>query len=214
MSKTINKTPSPVEIKPAGSKFALAREELMRIFHQDGIIEIITGAVLLNFGFDLLNQNSLTSLFTYIPIILLTSMKTQVTISRLGYDNFGGDKKKVRTWNLAVAAGLVVTLLLLSATVLDDPLKLRTTLSLPFGGDIRNLFAGTIMTLACLAAGFFIPLKRFFYYAPVAFAAGLIGFFFLQPHIPIFFCALAILAPGIQLMVKFTRAFPLNKANK
>ena len=199
---------------PEKNKLVLAREEMMRIFHQDGIIEIITGAVLLNFGFDLLNRNRITSLFTYIPIILLTSMKTQVTISRLGYGIFGNDEKKVRIWNLTVAAGLVVMLLLLSTTVLDDPLKLRSTLTLPFGGDIGNLFAGTILALASLAAGYFIPLKRFYYYAPVAFAAGLIGFFFLPSQIPIFFCALAILVPGIQLMVKFTRAYPLNKIKK
>ncbi|MDP2965263.1 MAG: hypothetical protein Q8N39_04385 [Pelolinea sp.] len=194
---------------------ALTREEAMRIFHQDGIIEIITGAVLINFGFDLLNQSSrITSLFTYIPIILLSSMKNQVSISRLGYDAFGGDEKKVRFWNLAIAAGLVVMLLLMSTTVLDDPLKIRTALTLPFGGDIRNLFAGTIMALACLAAGYFIPLKRFFYYAPVPFVAGLISFFFFPAYVPVFFCAVAILVPGIRLMVKFTRAYPLNKVKK
>jgi hypothetical protein len=198
---------------PEKNKFVLAREELMRIFHQDGIIEIITGAVLLNFGFDLLNKNRITSLFTYIPIILLTSMKTQVTISRLGVEQFGGEKK-VRYWNLSVAAGLVVMLLLLSTTVLDDMLGLRSAISLPFGGDIGNLLAGTIMALACLAAGYFIPLTRFFYYALGAFTAGLISFFFLPVHILVFFCALVILVPGIQLMVKFTRAYPLNKIQK
>ena len=198
---------------PEKNKLVLAREEMMRIFHQDGIIEIITGAVLLNFGFDLLNKNRVTSLFTYIPIILLTSMKTQVTISRLGVDQFGGEKK-VRYANLAVAAGLVVMLLLLSINVLDDMLGLRSTISLPFGGDIGNLLAGTIMALACLAAAYFIPLKRFYYYALGAFAAGVVSFFFLPAHILVFFCALAILVPGIQLMVKFTRAYPMNKIQK
>jgi len=198
---------------PEKNKLVLAREELMRIFHQDGIIEVITGAVLLNFGFDLLNKNRLTSLFTYIPIILLTSMKNQVTISRLGIDQFGGEKK-VRFLNLSVAAGLVVMLLLLSTTVLDDMLGLRNMVALPFGGDIGNLFAGTIMALAFLAAAYFIPLKRFYYYALVAFAAGLISFFFLPVQALVFFCAAAILVPGIQLLVKFTRAYPLNQIKK
>jgi hypothetical protein len=198
---------------PEKNKLVLAREEMMRNFHQDGIIEIITGAVLLNFGFDLLNKNSITSLFTFIPIILLTSMKTQVTISRLGMEQFGGEKK-VRMMNLSVAAGLVVMLLLLSSTVLDDMLKLRGAISLPFGGDIGNLFAGTIIALSYVGAGYFIPLTRFYYYSLAAFAAGLISFFFLPVHILVFFCALAILVPGIQLMVKFTRAYPLNKVQK
>ncbi len=193
-----------------------AREELMRIFHQDGIIEIITGAVLLNFGFDLLNQNRLTSLFTYIPIILLTSMKTQVTISRLGIDQFGGEKK-IRNWNLAVAAGLVMMLLLLNATVLEDMLGLRSANPLPFGGDFGNLIAGTIMALLCLAAAYFIPLKRFFYYALGAFLAGIVSFLLLPAgnvHFLLFFCALAILVPGIKLMVKFSRSYPLDQIKK
>ena len=201
---------------PEKNKLVLAREEMMRIFHQDGIIEIITGAVLLNFGFDLLNEKSLTSLFTYLPIILLTSMKNQVTISRLGVDQFGGEKK-VRGWNLAVVAGLVAMLLFLSSTILEDMLGIRAAVSLPFGGDISYLFAGTIMALVCLAAGYFIPLKRFYYYALAAFAAGVISFFLLpveKVHILIFFFAFAILVPGIRLMVKFTRAYPLNQIKK
>jgi hypothetical protein len=198
---------------PNKPKKALTREDAMRIFHQDGIIEVITGAMLINFGFDVLNRNkpvSITALFTYIPIFLLSSMKTQVTISRIGYAIFGSDEKKVRNMNLALAAGLIVTLLLLSITVLSDPLKILIGLALPFGGDISNLFAGVILTLAFLAGGYFIPLKRLYLYAPVAFVAGLASFFlFFNPAAPIFFFALVILVPGIQLMVKFTRAYPL-----
>jgi hypothetical protein len=201
---------------PEKTKPAFTREEEMRIFHQDGIIEIITGAVLLNFGFDLLNQNRITSLFTYIPIILLTSMKNQVTLSRLGIDTFGGDEKKVRFWNLAVAAGLVVMLLLLSTMVLDDLLKIRAALTLIFGDGIRSFLAGTIMALACLVAGYFIPLKRFYYYAAVPFVAGLVSFFLFPNNaaVPVFFCALAILVPGIRMMVRFTKAYPLLKDKK
>ncbi len=200
---------------PAKNKPALTLEEMMLFYHQDGIIEIITGAVLINFGFDLLNKgNSVTSLFTYIPIILFSSMKNQITISRLGYEKLGGNEKQVRNWNLGIAAGLVVMLLLLSTTMLDDRFNLQQLLTLPFGHDVRNLFAGTILALACLAAGYFIPLKRLYYYAPVAFIAGLICFFFFPPQIMIFFCGFAILVPGIKLLRDFTRAYPLTKVKK
>jgi hypothetical protein len=203
---------------PNKQKISLTREEAMRIFHQDGIIEVITGAMLINFGFDVLNRNkpaSITALFTYIPILLLSSMKNQVTISRIGYAAFGSDEKKVRNMNLAVAAGLVITLLLLSITALSDPLKILGGLALPFGGDISNLFVGTILALACLAGAYLIPLKRLYLYAPVAFVASLASFFlFFNPAAPVFFLALVILVPGIQLMVKFTRAYPLPIVKK
>jgi hypothetical protein len=207
---------------PNKPKKELTHSEAMRIFHQDGIIEVITGAMLINFGFDILNRNrpaSLTTLFTYIPIFLLSSMKAQVTISRIGYEAFGSDEKKVRNMNFAIAAGLLVTLLLLSITILSIPVSIFSGLSLPFGGDVGNLFAGVILALACLAGGYFIPLKRLYLYAPVAFFAGLISFFLpfnppFNPAVPVFFFAIVILVPGIQLMIRFTRAYPLPVVKK
>jgi hypothetical protein len=201
-------------------KTSITREEAMRVFHQDGIIEIIAGAVLLNFGFDLLNQAGITSLFTYIPVILYSSMKSQITLSRLGYDSFNGNEKKVRMWNLAIAAGLVVMLTLMSMTVLGDPLHIRSSLTLPFGGNVGNLFNGLFMALGCLAAGYLIPLKRFYAYAPVPVVLCLLSFFFLPADkplslaLPVFLCALGILVPGIILMVKFTRAYPVTQVKK
>jgi hypothetical protein len=62
----------------------LTRQEAMEIFHQDGVLEVVMGATLLNFGFDILNEMSFTSLFTYIPIVLMSAMKNQITISRIG----------------------------------------------------------------------------------------------------------------------------------
>jgi hypothetical protein len=198
---------------PAKSKKELTRVEAMRIFHQDGIIEVIAGAILINFGFDVLNRNrpaSITALFTYIPIFLFSSIKTQVTISRIGYAVFGSDEKKVQSMNFAISAGLLVTLLLLSITILSVPIQLVSEFSLPFGGDISNLYAGIIIALACLAGGYLIPLKRLYLYASAAFFAGLISFFLnFNPAVTIFFIAIVFLVPGIQLMVKFTRAYPL-----
>lgn len=195
-------------------KKEFTRTERMEFFHQDGILDIVAGAVMLNFGFDILNQASLSSLFTYIPIVLMSAMKNQITISRIGYDAFGGNDRKVRNWNLANAVGLVLTLILLSIFIINDPLNLRDSLQLSFGRHLPSLLTGIILALACLAAGWLIPLKRFLLYAATVFALGAAGFFFFPAQVVSFLFAGVLLGSGAKLMIRFSRAYPMKEDPK
>lgn len=192
-------------------KKEMTRAEAMEVFHQDGILEIVFGAIMLNLGFDILNGASFTSLFTYIPIVLMSSMKNQITISRIGFEAFNGDEIKARNWNLYAAIGMVVTLISLSMFVLNDMLNVRAVISLPFGNHLPSLFEGVILALGCLAAGFLIPLKRFLLYAPVAFLIGVIGFFVFPSQAVAFVFAGVLLGNGARMMIKFSKAYPLKK---
>ncbi|HUV16006.1 MAG TPA: hypothetical protein VMW28_05530 [Pelolinea sp.] len=189
----------------------LTRAKAMEIFHQDGVLEIVAGAVLLNFGFDILNQGSMTSLFTYIPIVLMSSLKNQITIARIGLDSFNGDETKVRNWNLAAAVGMVITLVALSMIVLNDTLNIRAMINLPIGEELPSLLAGIILALGCLAAGLLIPLKRFLFYAAAALVIGVVSFFAFPAQVLAFVFAGVLLGNGARMMVKFSRAFPLKK---
>ena len=187
------------------------RIENMEIFHQDGIIEIVAGAVLLNVGFDILNKVTFTSLFTYIPILLMSSMKKQITITRIGYDAFDGDEMKVRNWNLFIAIGMVIILMALSVFVLSDMLNLQASIALPYGHHLPSLLEGLILAIGCLAAALFIPLKRFYFYAAIALVIGVIGFFFFPAQVPAFVFAFVLLGNGARLMILFSRKYPLEK---
>jgi len=192
----------------------LTRAEAMQIFHQDGVLEIVIGATLLNFGFDVLNGMTFTSLFTYVPIVLMSSMKNQITISRLGYDAFDADETSVRNWNLVTAVGMVAVLIALSVFVLNDLLNVRPLI--PFGGlgDLPALFTGIILAIGTLAAALLIPLNRFFLYAAAALGLGILGFFFFPAQVIAFVFAGIILGNGVRLMVKFSKQYPLKKADK
>ena len=192
----------------------LTRAEAMEIFHQDGVLEIVLGATLLNFGFDLLNGMKVTSLFTYVPIVLMSAMKNQITISRLGYDAFEADETSVRNWNLFTAVGMVAMLIVLSLFVLNDMLNVRPMI--PFGGtgNLPSLFTGVILAIGTLAAAMLIPLKRFFLYAATALGLGVLGFFFFPAQVIAFIFAGIILGNGIRLMMKFSKKYPLKKADK
>lgn len=196
------------------NKKSLSRAKAMKIFHQDGVLEIVLGMTLLNFGFDVLNGMTFTSLFTYVPILLMSAMKNQVTLSRLSYDDFDADDIKVRNWNLFTAIGMVVMLIALSVFVLNYDLNLRPWMPNPDAGNLPALFTGVILAAGTLAAALLIPLKRFYFNAAAALGLGILGFFFFAPHVMPFIVAGIILGNGIRLMVKFIRKFPLKKDGK
>jgi hypothetical protein len=183
----------------------------MEIFHQDGVLEVVMGATLLNFGFDILNKMSFTSLFTYIPIVLMSAMKNQITISRIGFVAFDGDETSVRNWNLVTAAGMVVILVALSLFVLNDTLKIREIISLPATSQIPSLLTGLVLALGSLAGAVFIPLKRFYAYAAAALLIGVAGLFLFPAQVAAFAIAGVLLGNGVRMMIQFSRKYPLNK---
>ena len=195
-------------------KVISAKAKVMQFFHQDGIVDIISGVVLVNFGFDILNKSETTSLFTWVPIILLSSMKSKITIPRLGYKSLGGDERQIKWWTLYPTLGMILTLMLLGTFFLGDLLDLQNTFTLLFPGNSWKLIRSLILAAACFLAGLLIPLKRFYVYTAVAIIAGLISYFFLPIYFLFFITAGVMVANGARLMVTFMRAYPLDEEIK
>jgi len=184
-------------------------KEALKLFHQDGFIDIIAGATLVNFGFDVLNSNETTSLFTWVPIILLSSMKNKTTIPRLGKERLGGDENRIKKWTFIPAAVMIILLVILGILTLGDPLGLKALQSRFLPGNLHAFVGCLVIALSCLVPAFWIPEKRFFIYSAVAFAAGIASYFFLPIHFSIFIIAAIMVALGLRCMVLFTRAYPL-----
>ena len=190
------------------------RKKALRLFHQDGIIDIISGAVLVNFGFDILNQSETTSLYTWIPILLFSSLKNKTTIPRLGYESLGGDKKQIKRWTFYPAAGMVLAMVVLGIFTLGDRIDMQNTIILPFPGDSRKLISSSILAAALFVTGYLISLKRFYVYAAAALGAGLISYFFLPIYFLFFLTAGVMLAYGAHLMITFTRTYSVDDERK
>jgi len=195
-------------------KVVSSKIKALQLFHQDGIIDIISGAVLVNFVFDILNNNETTSLFTWVPIILISSLKSKTTIPRLGYESLGGDEGQIKRWTFYPAVGMILVLILLGTFILGDLLDLQNTLILPFSGNSKTLFGSIILSAACFITGLLISLKRFYVYGAVALVAGLISFFFLPIHFLFFITGGVMIVYGTRLMITFTRAYPLDDKRK
>lgn len=183
-------------------------DQTLKLYHSDGALDIIIGALLLNLGLDVLNQGSTISLFTWIPILVFTSIKNRFTLPRLQSKNIDIDEQQARSWTTQSAVGLAIVLLLASMFTLNDPLDLANKISLPWNGDVHILSFGLICAGGLLAAGWFTKYKRFNYYAGAVMAVSLVSCFLLPPYAPVFISALIIVVFGFRVMNAFTRQYP------
>ena len=189
------------------------KSKAFHLYNQDGVIDIISGTVLFNFGLDLLNQNETTSIFTWVPILLISSIKDKITNQRISADQLGADKRSIRNWTFFPAVAMILALILFGTFILDDPFGIKHLTILPLPSDSLSLVGSLLLALACAVSGL-TGLKRFFIYAAVALSAGLVSYFFLPNYFPFFLTAAAMLAMGIRLMVSFTKAYPLPKKDE
>ncbi len=186
----------------------IEREEAMQLYHSDGALDLIAGAVLMNLGLDLLNASPTTSLFTWIPILLFSSIKNRYSIPRIGYEALKADEKIVRSWTTQYAVGLAIALLALGTLIVGDPLELQTKISLPWQGNVLSLAFAILGGLGAGLAAWRIPLQRFYIYAGVMFLSGLISHFFLPLFVPVFISAVVLVVRGLQLTMAFNKQYP------
>lgn len=180
----------------------------IQLYHSDGTLDIVTGTVLLNFALDVLNESESTSLFTWIPILLISSIKNRFFLPRVGYDLLGVDEKRFRNWITQTAAGVAVAILILSMMILNDPFDLQNKLSLPWEGDYRCLVFGVLGGLMLSAAAWITSLRRFYLFAAATLLISLISYFFIRVYVPILILAAVMLFIGIRVMIKFMHQYP------
>ena len=190
------------------------KAEIMLLYHSDGGLDLIAGAVLLNLGLDVLNGTSATSLFTWIPILLISSLKNRFTLPRLGFKALKTNEKIARSWTIQTAVGMAIGLLILSTLILANPFGLHDTLGVIGQGDVRNLILAVVGGLMFAASAWIIPLKRFYIYGAIMAASALINYFFLPVYLPIFLTAAVMVVIGIRLTMQFSKDYPDPEENK
>ena len=180
----------------------------LNLFNLDGVIDIIGGVVLFNFGFDLVNKNEATSLFTWIPIILIASIKDKITHQRLTPAQIGVDSKTLRNWTFYPAATMIFSLVVLGTLVIGDPFDIKHAPVLSSYGDTLSLVGGLVLAIICAISGILTRLNRFFIYTATAIIGGLVSYFLLPNYFLFFLTSAVMTGYGIRLMVTFTKTYP------
>ena len=175
-------------------------------YHQDGIIDLLLGWLVLGFGLRLLFDSVAFALLAWLPILSYLPLKNSLTVPRLGYVKFAGDydqKKRLRLGlglaGILIGLVLVSGLLILTGSTALDPLR-----------EHGLLIYGVVVTLLLVMAGLLSGIWRLAIYGmlcAILATAGLLAG--LPEHLLFIVLGMVILLAGVVLLVGFTRKYPL-----
>ena len=180
-------------------------------YHQDGILDLVAGSVVLGFGLNMLTGNIVFLMAGWFMMLMYVFLKNRITVPRFGYVRIDSEKKALMKSWISVGIGVLVLLLFFLL-----PIFLRRSPASPeTEALIRRYHMVPLSTMLfgfpALVAAFFLGLKRFYLYALLAAGLPLLGAFLnIETYIPIVATGAVILVTGAALLFNFMKKFPLS----
>ncbi len=183
---------------------------------QDGLWDIYLGLILLNIpmgnfiaalGYETLPTVGIT--FTYMLglVVLFRLSKKRITLPRLGLVNFGDGRKKKKTrLSLVLAISVAITVTLLLITISGK--------NADGGGGLSSvpawipLIIGAVVAIPMFAIAYFNTFLRGYYIAAL-FTLTIVSYEFFDSNIIFVVGSLIIMLPGVLLLSRFLRDYPL-----
>jgi len=190
--------------------FRKLEQKIYLSYHQDGLLELIIGAVILCIGLNEATKTSVWSLMSILLIIAYVPLKRRITFPRLGYVKFNANRGGVNlllagTVSMAVLGFFLVGMLIL--------LYSENSSSSPITVAIRQ---GPLLLYALLGfigfglAGWLLGLQRLLVYALLSVVAMIAGHLLRLPlFAPFLLLSSVILATGTVLLISFLRRVPV-----
>jgi len=191
--------------------FGPLKRKVYLAYHQDGILDLVAGSVVLGFGTFMLTDNIAFLMAGWFVMMMYVFLKNRITVPRFGYVRIDSEKKvRMRSW-LSVGIGVLVLLLFFLLPIFLR----REPASLEMEALIRRYHMVPLSTmlfgLPALVAAVFLGLKRFYLYASLAIGLPLLGAFAnIETYIPIVTTGVVMIAYGAFLLVNFLQKYPLN----
>ena len=192
-------------------EFDTLKRKVYLAYHQDGILDLVAGSVVLGFGTFMLTDNIAFLMFGWFVMMMYVFLKNRITVPRFGYVQIDSEKRALmRSW-ISVGIGVLVLLLFFLL-----PIFLRRDSASPeMEALIRRYhmvpLSAMLFGLPALGAAIFLGLKRFYLYALLAAGLPLLGAWLnIETYLPIVTTGLLILAFGAVLLAKFLKKYPLN----
>jgi len=192
-------------------EFDTLKRKVYLAYHQDGILDLVAGSVVLGFGTFMLTDNIAFLMAGWFVMMMYVFLKNRITVPRFGYVRIDSEKKALMKSWISVGIGVLVLLLFFLL-----PIFLRREPTSPeMEAWIRRYHMVPLSTmlfgLPALGAAIFLGLKRFYLYALLAAGLPLLGAMLnIETYIPIVTTGAVIIAYGAFLLANFLKKYPLN----
>ena len=191
--------------------FGPLKHKVYLAYHQDGILDLVAGSVVLGFGLNMLTDNIVFLMVGWLAMMLYVLIKQRITIPRFGYVRFESEKKTIKKAWLSVGIGVLFVAFFLTLNIFVS----RKPTSPDMQAWIQRYhmvpLSAMLFGLPALGAALFLGLKRFYLYAVLAVGLPLLGAMVnIETYIPIVTTGAIMVAFGAFLLVNFLRKYPLN----
>ena len=191
--------------------FSPLKRKVYLAYHQDGILDLVAGSVVLGFGLNMLTDNIVFLMFGWLAMMLYVLIKQRITIPRFGYVRFESEKNTIKKAWISVGIGVLFVLFFLTLNIFVSRRPTSPEMSAWIQRYHMIPLSAMLFGLPTLAAAIFLGLRRFYLYALLAVGLPAIGAWLnIETYIPIVTTGLIILIFGVILLVNFLRKYPLN----
>jgi hypothetical protein len=194
---------------PQSAEFRKLEQKAYLSYHQDGLIDLITGAVIICMAISEAMDSSIWNMLALLLIFAYLPLKHRVTFPRLGYVKFNVTRRGV---NMRVASAVVISVLVLSLIGMLVLLFSGRSSSSPLILAVRENPALLYALLGLIGfglAGIVLGIPRLLVYALLSLVIMLGGHWL---NLPLWSTLLllggTILATGAVLLIRFLRRYP------
>ena len=112
-------------------EFDALKRKVYLAYHQDGILDLVAGSVVLGFGTFMLTDNIAFLMAGWFMMMLYVFLKNRITVPRFGFVRIDSEKKALMKSWISVGIGVLVLLLFFLL-----PIFLRSGTNLPRNGGL------------------------------------------------------------------------------
>jgi hypothetical protein len=191
--------------------FSPLKRKVYLAYHQDGVLDLVAGSVVLGFGLNMLTDNIVFLMLGWLAMMVYVLIKQRITVPRFGYVRIESEKKTVQKAWVSIGIGVLLVFFFLTLNIFVT----REPTSPEMQAWIQRYhmvpLSAMLFGLPALVAAIILGLKRFYLYALLAAGLPLLGAWLtIESYIPIVATGLVILVFGAVLLGTFLKKYPLN----
>ena len=187
------------------------QRKVLLAYHQDGILDLVAGTVVLGFGLNMLTDNIAFLMIGWLAMILYILIKQRITIPRFGYVRFESEKASFKKGVVSVGVGVLLVLFILTLNIFVSRRPTSPDIQAWLQRYHMVPLSAMIFGLPALVAATFLQLKRFYLYALLTASLPALGAWLnVETYLPIVTTGLILMTFGTVLLINFLKKYPLT----